>query len=103
MVSTPGPASMTDRATPAMPKSTPSTGAELASQILGERSAIVLDVGGRWGAEASWWRLAPLAKLIGFEPDAAECGRLNALRGGFGEEYVPLALSDSSGSATLHV
>jgi hypothetical protein len=61
-----------------VPQSAPVTGAELASEILGERSAIVLDAGARWGAEKAWWRLPPLAKLIGFEPDASECERLNA-------------------------
>jgi FkbM family methyltransferase len=87
-----------------LPQSVPSTGAQLASAILGERSAIVLDVGARWGAENAWWRLSPLAKLIGFEPDASECERLNALHGDrHADEYVPLALSDSCGTATLYV
>ena len=82
----------------------PATGAELASAILGERSAIVLDVGARWGAEKAWWRLSPVAKLIGFEPDTAECERLNAMHGDFKtDEHIPLALSDSCGSATLYV
>ena len=86
------------------PQSVPATGAQLASEILGERSAIVLDVGARWGAENTWWRLSPLAKLIGFEPDAAECQRLNTLHGDYRtDEHIPLALSDNCGSATLYV
>ncbi len=87
-----------------LPQNTPVTGAQVASAILGERSAIVLDVGARWGAEKAWWRLSPLAKLIGFEPDASECARLNALHGDCRtDEYIPLALSDSCGPATLYV
>jgi len=87
-----------------LPQNVPATGAELAAAILGERSAIVFDVGARWGAEDTWWRLSPLAKLIGFEPDPTECERLNILHGDSGtDEHVPLALSDKCGSTTLYV
>jgi FkbM family methyltransferase len=61
-----------------------------------------VDVGARWGAAASWFRLKPLARLVGFEPDPDECARLN--RGADAHEtFVPVALGREDGSATLHV
>ena len=68
------------------------TTSQLAAMILGEYSSVVIDVGARWGAEESWWRCKPLAKLIGFEPEASECARLNSKCKSAEEEFVPLAL-----------
>ena len=39
---------------------------------LGPAALTVLDVGARWGANDSWFRMKPLARLIGFEPDPEE-------------------------------
>lgn len=76
--------------------------AEIAKQILGEHSISVLDIGARWGADDSWWRMKGLAELIGFEPDPSECARLNSSAAA-GERYLPVALADVSGERTLHV
>lgn len=63
---------------------------------------IVVDVGARWGPSSMWRSFAPRVKIIGFEPDAAECARLAKLDG---EEivYVPSALGPQIGSADLHI
>ncbi len=83
---------------PARPDST----AAAAADLLGARSTAVLDVGARWGAAGAWYRLDPLAELCGFEPDAAECARINAAAGP-GERFFPVALGAQAGPATLHV
>jgi len=77
--------------------------AENLSRTLGRYSITVVDVGARFGAEAAWWRLDPLAKLVGFEPDPDECRRLteSATLAGRNERYVPLGLGSRSGSARL--
>lgn len=78
--------------------------AELVAQILGSYSTHVIDVGARWGGGGAWWRLHPIAKLIGFEPDASECARLNTqVVPDNHETYVPLGLGRSSRTATLYV
>ena len=38
----------------------------------------LFDVGARGGADPRWNRFSPCIELIGFEPDPAECARLNA-------------------------
>jgi FkbM family methyltransferase len=78
--------------------------AQLAAEILGEGATTVLDVGARWGAGGVWWRLDPLARLIGFDPDPVECARLNALLPpGARERFVPVALGREPGPATLNI
>jgi FkbM family methyltransferase len=63
-----------------------------AAQLLGPRTVTVLDVGARWAdTSPAWYALPPLARVIGFEPDPAECARLNA-QAGPGEEFVAVAL-----------
>ncbi len=80
------------------------TTAQLAAEILGVGTTTVLDVGARWGAGGVWWRLDPLAKLVGFDPDPEECARLNAqLPAGSRERFVPVALGKEPGPATLHI
>ena len=77
---------------------------ELVAGLLGARSVVALDVGGRWGAADAWWALSPLARIVGFEPDAEECARVNAaLDPESGQRYVPLALGRTNGQAVLHV
>jgi len=71
--------------------------------ILGRGSVTVIDVGARWGAADAWWRLDPLARLIGFDADEVECARLAREAGSQMQRYVPVALGAVSGSATLHV
>ena len=75
----------------------------IALEVLGPGAATFLDVGARWGAEASWFRLKPLARLIGFEPDPVECRRLNEKAESGQETFVPAALSNYPGRGTLYV
>lgn len=73
-----------------------------AVKALGEGVCWVADVGARWGGRKSWWDLVPLANHFGFEPDAAECDRLNAIAGKHAR-YVPVGLGSRSGRADLYV
>jgi FkbM family methyltransferase len=75
----------------------------LAVDIAGANSTNVIDVGARAAEiESNWWRLEGLAGYFGFEPDAAECARLNASRRGR-ETYVPLALGAQRGESAFFV
>ncbi|MCS6851433.1 MAG: FkbM family methyltransferase [Gemmataceae bacterium] len=78
--------------------------AQVAAEILGSGATTIIDVGARWGMEKAWYALSPLAKLIGFEPDAEECARLNERRPSLEHyRYVPLALGHQRGKARLHL
>lgn len=68
----------------------------------GEGACWVADVGARWGGAKAWWDLAPLANHLGFEPDAKECDRLNAISGKHAR-YVPVGLGARSGRADLYI
>ena len=70
--------------------------------LLGERAATVLDVGARWGMEASWYALPPLVSLVGFEPDADECARLNE-KASAHQRYEPVALGKEDGRVPLTI
>lgn len=75
------------------------------ARALGEYSTTVVDVGARGGMDQVWYRIPPLARLVGFEADPVECARLNEVaqrQGHTHHRYVPLALGDRSGPATLH-
>jgi FkbM family methyltransferase len=56
---------------------------------------VLMDVGARGGVAAQWAPIADLARIIGFEPDPAECERLNAAATGM--EFHPYALHSSPG------
>jgi FkbM family methyltransferase len=69
-----------------------------------ERPLVAIDVGCRDGIRPAWRELGPNALLVGFDPDPAECARLNAAAGDPTQErYEPLALAASNGEATLHL
>ncbi len=74
--------------------------AQIAAQFLGEYVCTVIDVGARFGAQGVWWRVPPLTKLVGFEPDAEECTRLNAAANER-ERFVPLGLGKRGGTGSL--
>ena len=74
-----------------------------ALEALGAGAATIADVGARWGAADAWFRMRPLARLIGFEPDPVECARLNAAAESGQERFYPVALGGVDGSGTLHV
>ncbi|CAN5872394.1 hypothetical protein BH23ACT12_BH23ACT12_00130 [soil metagenome] len=61
----------------------------------------VVDVGCRWGPD-ELWRALPNVRLLGFDPDAAECERLNQSAGPL-TRFVPIALGASAGTAELHL
>lgn len=79
------------------------TAMTMALAVLGPAAMSIVDVGARWGASQAWFRLKPLAKLYGFEPDPVECARLNQRAEPGQEEFVPLALGRENGTGTLHV
>jgi FkbM family methyltransferase len=85
-----------------MPRRT--TTADVVARCLGTHSALVVDLGSRFDAHLAWFRLSPLARLAGFEPDRAECDRLNrhALPGS-GERHVHGLLGALDGSISMHV
>ena len=52
---------------------------------------VMMDIGARDGVVPHWTPIESMARMIGFEPDVAECDRLN--RRDSGVEFVPFALS----------
>lgn len=63
----------------------------------------VIDVGCRWGP-ADRWRQIPNVRVFGFDPDPAECERLNQQAANDPLlTYVPLALGAVPGVAQLHI
>jgi FkbM family methyltransferase len=69
-----------------------------------DRPIVAVDVGCRDGVREAWRELQPHALLVGFDPDPAECARLNQAAGDRARErYEPLALAASDGEATLHL
>lgn len=63
---------------------------------------VVIDVGARAGIDESWLAFYPHVRLYGFEPDAEECARLNALADAT-TEYVPTALWSTGGHLPFYV
>lgn len=77
--------------------------ADIVAEILAPRSVTVVDVGARGGVGKSWYRVRPLGTVIGFEPDRAECDRLNDLvEEPAHERYVPVALASKAGETTFY-
>ena len=64
----------------------------------------LIDVGARGGIHERWEPFHALIDVRAFEPDEAECGRLNALKHAYRIRYYPNALGERDGeSATLHI
>jgi FkbM family methyltransferase len=72
-----------------------------------EDRIVVLDAGARDAHSDPRWRLLPPERLAfyGFEPDEAECERLNAelKNRGIGGGYFPVGLWDRTGQLPFHV
>jgi FkbM family methyltransferase len=69
-----------------------------------DRPVVAVDVGCRDGVRPAWRQLRPHALLVGFDPDPAECARLNELAGDPAQErYEALALAASEGERTLYL
>lgn len=62
----------------------------------------VLDVGARAGVESQWALFGQHVRAYGFEPDVAECERLNRSTEQ-AVEYVPLALGPTAGEMPFYV
>lgn len=62
---------------------------------------VIVDVGARWGFNAEWEVFGPALQVYCFEPDEAECERLNALARP-NVKYIPAALGKCEGEATLY-
>ena len=61
---------------------------------------VIIDVGGRGGVNTEWAVFGHQVRIYCFEPDAAECERLNAASTG-NVVYIPTALGEKTGPATL--
>lgn len=65
---------------------------------------VVVDVGCRWGVSPVWTELGDRCILIGFDPDAEECARLERLVGPQSRaRFVPVGLGPEPGLATLYM
>lgn len=63
----------------------------------------LIDLGASGDASKYWEKLAPLIKLIGFDPNEAECERLNSQKSGYQSHlFLPYAITGTSGEYTLH-
>jgi len=67
-----------------------------------EDPLIVVDVGARGGIEWFWQAFGDGVRIIAFEPDPEECGRLQATSEK-NVTYLPVALGAESSTRTLHV
>src|SRR4051794_617142 len=88
---------------PPLIKPSPPAAFQAALDALGPGAVTVADIGARWGAADAWFRLKPLARLYGFEPDPVECQRLNDRAEPGQERFFPVALGRSTREATLYV
>ena len=66
----------------------------------------LVDVGARDGFHPAFNEIAPLAHLVGFEPDASECRRLEARAGASARfrsiRWLPVALGEADGERPLY-
>lgn len=86
----------------ALAKASRASTAQVVAELFPGLAINIADVGARWGSTGAWYRVPPLGKVCGFEPDEAECARLNELAGP-NERYFPVALGASNGDAELTV
>ena len=63
----------------------------------------VLDVGARSGFENHWKYYKDQITLLGFEPDAKECSRLNAKYAGKNKMFFPVALGNDKTIRTFYI
>lgn len=61
-----------------------------------------VDVGARWGAKSGLLTLFPASRWIGFEPDPDEFAAIDSNKQK-GQQCLPFALSDKSGSQNLYI
>lgn len=76
---------------------------QLVAELLGTNSTTVLDIGARDSSPTAWWRLDPIASLVGFELDPMECEKLNRQSASPNTaRFVPIALGEFNGRVTLY-
>ena len=69
-----------------------------------ERPLVVVDLGCRWGFADAWTTFGRAVTVVGFDPDAAECARLEgSYRGTQDVRFVPAAVGLVNGEATFHL
>jgi FkbM family methyltransferase len=62
-----------------------------------------IDLGASGDASKYWEKLAPLINLIGFDPNEAECERLNSQKSVYhSRRFLPYAITGTSGEYSLH-
>lgn len=67
------------------------------------RPLVIADVGCRWGLANAWERYGRHAQVVGFDPDAEECARLERAYSGSCEvRYVPVGLGRRRRRSTLY-
>lgn len=66
-----------------------------------EEPLILVDVGARYGLDKRWEAFGASIRAYCFEPDAAECEKLNASAQS-GVRFIPAALGARTGRATLY-
>jgi FkbM family methyltransferase len=75
---------------------------QLAAALAGD-PIVLVDAGARGEPDPPWAGLGPdVLSIIGFEPDADECERLNA-RAPAGRRYLPIALWSQEGEIEVHI
>jgi FkbM family methyltransferase len=81
--------------------SNPRTLQNLRGILTADERFLLIDIGAAGGVSPQWKPIVDLARIIGFEPDRAECDRLNAA--GAGMEFHATALHSSSGEHTFYL
>lgn len=66
------------------------------------QSFTILDIGASGGAESHWHNFPLPVEVVGVEPDAAECERLNAIPNSRAK-FHPYALAGAPGKRTLNI
>lgn len=74
----------------------------VARGVFRDNPVTIVDVGARWGFNKEWKVFGDELRVFCFEPDDAECARLNAAAAP-NVTYIPAALGRRTGEATLHV
>lgn len=71
------------------------------SRVFEDHPITIVDVGARWGFNAEWAPFGDRLRVFCFEPDEAECRRLNE-SAPEGIRYLPYALGRARGEATFY-
>lgn len=76
----------------------------VAKKAFVQQPLVVVDAGAKGGFETQWdFYGDEQVQLIGFEPNVAECERLNAGESRPNRRYYPTALHRTKGAKTLHI